>query len=338
MHDHGTLRECFRHNDWARVKLLAAATPLTAAQLDQPFEMGLGSLRATLYHLWAAEFAWLNRWQRQPNAEGWVADCGGEDLAEITRRFAQTAQVREAYLDSVGPGDIDRPITYTNTAGQTYTYPLGDLVLHVCNHGMHHRAQAVNLLKRLGVTPPQPGLDYVFMRMERTDEPPSPLGLGTIRAYFAYSDWAQTIVQTAAARLSDVQLDQPFDMGRGSLRGVLTHIWEAAHWWYENWTQETSSHYPEPEPGVTVAELTRRFGEVAAAREAFVARLVNTDLSRPVTIRPRAGRELTFPLGVTLLQLAGHGTHHRAQALNMLRQVGEAAPALDYVLYLRTRG
>ena len=42
---------------------------------------------------------------------------------------------------------------------------------------------------------------------------------------------------------------------------------------------------------------------------------------------------MTLPLGDTMLQIGGHGTHHRAQAVNMLRRLGRTAPPLDYIDY-----
>ena len=47
--------------------------------------------------------------------------------------------------------------------------------------------------------------------------------------------------------------------------------------------------------------------------------------------RPRPDVELTFVLGDTMLQLCGHGTHHRAQALNMARRLGARVANLDYL-------
>jgi uncharacterized damage-inducible protein DinB len=51
----GTVRDLFRHSDWARDKLLERAAQLDDAALDRPFEMGVGSLRETLQHLLFAE-------------------------------------------------------------------------------------------------------------------------------------------------------------------------------------------------------------------------------------------------------------------------------------------
>src|SRR5207247_562821 len=82
-----TIRELFVHNDWASTHLLSLARPLSDTQLDQPFEMGEGSLRRTLNHMWAAERVWLDRWQRagKPNHR---ADPARTSIQQLAGEFA----------------------------------------------------------------------------------------------------------------------------------------------------------------------------------------------------------------------------------------------------------
>ncbi len=49
-----TIRECFNYNAWARDRLLDMAAGTSEDQLDRLFEMGCGSLRETLRHLYRA--------------------------------------------------------------------------------------------------------------------------------------------------------------------------------------------------------------------------------------------------------------------------------------------
>ena len=47
------------------------------------------------------------------------------------------------------------------------------------------------------------------------------------------------------------------------------------------------------------------------------------------TVRQFGGVE-RFRIIESLVQICAHGTHHRAQLINMLRHSGVTAPALDY--------
>lgn len=55
--------------------------------------------------------------------------------------------------------DWARDKVVTLAAGRTHTTTLGDVLLHVCVQGVHHRAQALNMLRHLGAE--VPALDYI---------------------------------------------------------------------------------------------------------------------------------------------------------------------------------
>jgi uncharacterized damage-inducible protein DinB len=45
-------------------------------------------------------------------------------------------------------------VDYKDSKGNPYRQPLWQLILHVVNHGTHHRGQASGFLRALGHTPP----------------------------------------------------------------------------------------------------------------------------------------------------------------------------------------
>jgi len=327
-----TISELLTFNDWAREKLVAAAAPLADAQLDRKFDMGEGSVRATLAHLWFAEQIWLDRWLGGERPQFAKADPA-ISVADLHERFRRTADERAAFLAPKSDRDLDAPVTFTNMRKETYTFPLRDLLLHVCNHGSHHRAQAVNMLRHVGAQLPKPGIDYIFMKIEQQAtgeaQPADALDVRTVRACFAYADWARARVHHATESLADEALDQPFEMGIGTLRKTLVHIRDAEQWWLDNWTSAEGTEFPAPDVSLSIQELSRRFDETADARNKLLETMSDTGLTRVVRAVPRPGIVREFPIGVTMLQLCHHGTHHRAQALNMLRHVGGTVPGLD---------
>jgi uncharacterized damage-inducible protein DinB len=325
------LAALFVHNDWARDKLMGLASPLSDEQLDRPFDIGPGCLRAVLLHLYGCERNWLGRWLERELAE---APSWRERLSmgDLWAAFRKVADIRSAFLDRIGEAGLSRKITFVYAGnGKTYTFPIGDMALHVTNHGHHHRAQAANMLRHLGAK--LPGLDYLYMKIEPSPPPPPKFDRDTLREYYRYGDWAMERVLDCCSGLGDDPLDRPFEMGLGSLRKSLTHIRDAEQWWQDNWTSDDPKLPWKALPETTsIAQLRRLFRETAGARFALLDRLEDVELQRSVSAQPSADQKFTFALGETMLQLCGHGVYHRAQAINMLRRVGGPSPGeVDYI-------
>jgi len=55
-----------------------------------------------------------------------------------------------AYLAGVTPEKLVQPLNYVNIAGERWSYPLWQTLLHVANHQTYHRGQVTTLLRQLG--------------------------------------------------------------------------------------------------------------------------------------------------------------------------------------------
>lgn len=334
------LNELYAHNDWARDKLLSIAVHLTDAQLDRKFDMGLGALRHTLHHLWAAERVWLDRWI-DPSRARFVEFEPELSMTALHERWRQVSVDRAAFVARLTPADLDRSITYQNNKGETNTFVMRPMLLHVVNHGIHHRAQAINMLRHLDASL-KPGADYIFMKVEQAGSTPErpdaltpPLDTRTIRDFYAFGDWATGRLLAAAEKLTAEQLDRPFPIGMGSIRKNLVHIRDAEKWWSDNWRDGPSRQFPAADETISIAALRTTFADTARARDAMLASFGDADLNRIVEASPRPGVVRRFSIGVTMLQLCCHGAHHRAQTINMLRHAGGETPATDVLLHVR---
>ncbi|HEY6564500.1 MAG TPA: DinB family protein, partial [Pirellulaceae bacterium] len=297
--------DLFAHYDWSRTKLLTLSQDLGDGDLDAEAPLGFGTLRATYSHLWAAERLWLDRWQGKP----W------QPLDESTRRisipefaaqFEALAAERRAFLDSERSSGYVRIVEYQNTRREAFRNRLADLMLHVTNHGIHHRAQALQFLRRRNRTIPG-GIDYLFYRLAYPVVPLDQEAIGTMRgyglevdtapgnatpfdpdlllSYCRYGDWATERLLTAAANLDGRLWDQAFGMGMGTLRKTLLHCLDAERWWYRNWTEGPSSidKLPEETP---YDQIHGMWHECSERRNAYLAQLTSSDWGRVVGARP----------------------------------------------------
>jgi uncharacterized damage-inducible protein DinB len=149
----------FRYSDWANGRLLEAAGPIDHAALDRPFDMGPGSLRRTLLHLWAGESVWVQRWQGRTETP-WPDEAERVEVGAIRERLAEVYRVRDGFVGGLSDADLRRAVCYRDSKGGRFTASLGDMMTQMIVHSIHHRAQAVNMLRRLEAGAPE--LDYMM--------------------------------------------------------------------------------------------------------------------------------------------------------------------------------
>ncbi len=145
------LQSLWRHAVWAD-RCIFDALQATGAQ---PVE----ALREHAHVLGAAE-VWLARIERRaPSAPIWpkISLAASEVLATSVRVGY------DALLERLDDSGLGEPITYTNSAGKTFTTPLDGILLHAALHGQYHRGK-INLLLRQAGHEPAP-TDYIaFVR------------------------------------------------------------------------------------------------------------------------------------------------------------------------------
>jgi len=68
----------------------------------------------------------------------------------------------------------------------------------------------------------------------------------------------------------------------------------------------------------------------------FLNDLTDADMNRVIIYKNTSGTEFKSTIIEVATQVINHGTHHRAQIGQLLKQVGtEALPPLDYIFYIR---
>jgi uncharacterized damage-inducible protein DinB len=134
------------HDRWATQNIIDTCATLTSEQFHRKFEMGPGSLHDTVMHIIGAMGGWgdlLAGRQFRARPEG-ISRAIPELQAlydETSADFAASAKAHP--LDDLVTRERD---------GKSFTFTRGGVVTHVTTHGMHHRAQCLNMLRRVGMT------------------------------------------------------------------------------------------------------------------------------------------------------------------------------------------
>ncbi len=138
----------FSYSDWATGELLRVAGQLADAPLDQKFEMGPGTLRRTLQHIHHFEAVYLDRWQDR-GATAWPPYEDQLGVAALADRCRETWAARDRYLAGLADAELSHELRWRDSRGGWYRAVRSDALVQVCSHSMHHRAQAVNMIRRL---------------------------------------------------------------------------------------------------------------------------------------------------------------------------------------------
>lgn len=146
------LNELYSYNHWANHETVAAVSRLDHAAFTRNLGSSFSSVRDTLVHILGAEWIWLERWNgRSPHSL--LSPAEVPDLAAVTPRWKTVEEGQKAFLQALRPSDLDKNISYVNQKGETWSYPLGQQLVHVVNHSTYHRGQVTTLLRQLGAQP-----------------------------------------------------------------------------------------------------------------------------------------------------------------------------------------
>lgn len=160
----------YDYSYWANKKLFHVISQLTPEQFTQPLGGSYGSIRNTMVHVLSAEWGWLDR-------------CGGPErgprlnpddfptVESLIEAWNKVELYVRGFLSKLKDEDLARNVEYTMGRAEKSSLPMGQLMQHAANHGVHHRGQVALLLRLLGRTPGN--FDILFYYAEKRGVPAS---------------------------------------------------------------------------------------------------------------------------------------------------------------------
>jgi len=157
------IRSLYQYNAWANHRILIATSELTPEQLLAQTGSSYSSVRDTLVHIMSGEWIWLSRWKGSfPTAMFQANDFPLLETIQ-TRWEVIEAETRE-FIERLDPSELAEVVSYVNTRGETWAYPLWQQLIHQVNHATQHRSEVAAILTHLGCSPGD--LDYLVYQDE----------------------------------------------------------------------------------------------------------------------------------------------------------------------------
>jgi uncharacterized damage-inducible protein DinB len=157
------------------------------------------------------------------------------------------------------------------------------------------------------------------------------------RFLYAYDRWANAKVLAAAAVLTPEHLGRDLRTSHGSVFGTLAHILWAEWRWLGRWPGAPAPG-PDPLASTDLPSLRARWSALEGSQAEFLGGVTDAVLGRPVSYENPPGRVWTYSLGQMLQHVVNHSTYHRGQVITLLRQLGAAVVATDFLVFIDQQG
>lgn len=160
----------------ARQRLFEWVRPLNQEQYTRKFPIGLGTLRATLIEIAKVELLYGKRLREEPIPppplpDTWpISEARQPAFADLEK--AWTEQAKETRATLAGTTDWNRIVTRRFEQGDKVivsTASKADIATQMLMHEVHHRAQAMAMLRQLGIE--AQNIDYIAFAGRREEYP-----------------------------------------------------------------------------------------------------------------------------------------------------------------------
>jgi uncharacterized damage-inducible protein DinB len=148
MAESNPLEVLLKHNGWATRQILEACFALTPEQFHRQFEIGRGNLHDATTHILGAMSGWTDMLAGR-EARPRLGTGGQRAADELLGLLPEII----TELDSVARAHPLDEIVSAIRGGKSYSFTRGAVLTHITTHGVHHRAQCLNMLRHLGVSP-----------------------------------------------------------------------------------------------------------------------------------------------------------------------------------------
>jgi uncharacterized damage-inducible protein DinB len=155
-----------RYHRWGFERLYAELDALDEHEYRRDAGLHFGSIHATLNHLLLVDHLWHGRLVQQPFAFASLRDTVDDDRATLRERLLARAAVWLDYLAGLDDADLAGIAHFHKIDGSAASLPRASCLLHVFNHGTHHRGQVSAVITRAGGSAPEMDLPYFLYTLD----------------------------------------------------------------------------------------------------------------------------------------------------------------------------
>jgi len=154
MIDRGYCELMARYNHWMNERLYLQCAKLSDAERKHDRGAFFGSIHGTLNHLLWGDRMWMGRFAGPPCTYPAFGADMFSDFDQLAREREATDRAMLAWAAGLSREWLASTLTYTSRVdSKARSLPAAVAVVHLFNHGTHHRGQLTTLMKQAGVDP-----------------------------------------------------------------------------------------------------------------------------------------------------------------------------------------
>ena len=159
-----------------------------------------------------------------------------------------------------------------------------------------------------------------------------------LQQYAAYNTWANQKLCELIATLPEELQTKELASSFSSLHSTILHMWDAGSiWWQRMKLQEVIIRPSDNFNGRTVEAVQGLLNQDRMWEE-WLASATGMGLDHVFSYYNTKRELFKQPVYQVVMQVMNHGTYHRGQMVNMLRQLGQQKiPGTDYIVWSRKK-
>ena len=159
-----------------------------------------------------------------------------------------------------------------------------------------------------------------------------------LQQYSTYNIWANQKLAELIQSLPDDVLHTIFPSSFSTIHSTLLHMWDAESIWWQRMKLQEVIIAPSSSFKGTTTDVSTSLLHQNKLWEAWVKNASVAALDHVFMYQTSRKEQFKQPIYHMILHIFNHGTYHRGQLVNMLRQAGiEKIPQTDFIVWSRKK-
>jgi len=157
-----------------------------------------------------------------------------------------------------------------------------------------------------------------------------------LRQYAAYNIWASQQILEVILTLQEEKQKAELPSSFNSLYKTILHMWDAESIWWQRMKLHERIIRPSQDFSGTMQDAATGLLSQSRRWEEWISNASELSIDHVFQYQTFSKQQFKQPTWQMLLHVFNHGTYHRGQLINMLRQLEvNKVPATDFVIWTR---